>query len=205
MAEHWVRTSETEDVAGSLRHAIRAAQGVTDDPQEWKWVVISLHLALQGACVCHLTTTTVPVGAVTQRNAAEWLEYLERSSSDTNAKPPTTQLMGLPDLLKAVRKPHSAGDRSNDIGVMISDSELEWLVRFHREIRNQFAHFEPVGWSIEMSGIPEIAVLIARIIGEILDMSWGFRHATPQLRSDIRRSLRTLTSLDWPSSNDNIA
>lgn len=199
MAEDWIRTDEAKDVAGSIRHVIRAAQFVAEDPLAWKWVVMALHSALQGACVCHLTTTAAPVGAVTERNANEWLTYFEASRSDANAKPPKTQLMGLPDLLRAVRRPSSAGDGSDVAGVAISESELNWLLRFHKEIRNQFAHFEPMGWSIEVSGVPEIAKLVARIIEDILRIGWAFRHQDSAQREDMQRSLHTLKSIEWPA------
>jgi hypothetical protein len=199
MAENWIRMDEAEDVAGSIRHVIRAAQVVGDDPLAWKWVVLALHSALQGACVCHLTTTAAPVGAVTDRNAGEWLAYFEDSRTNPKAKPPKTHLMGLPDLLAAVREPHSAGDRSNTAGVVISESELNWLRRFHRDIRNQFAHFEPMGWSIEVSGIPEIAKLAARIIGDILQIGWAFRHQDDAQREEMQRSLYTMALIEWPA------
>lgn len=199
MADNWIETDETEDVAGSIRHAIRAAEFAVEDPQAWKWVVMALHSALQGACVCHLTTTMAPVGAVTERNTREWIAYLQRPHGNLNAKPPETHLLGLPDLLKAVRKPRSAGDGSNDCGVVISDSELSWLIRFHKNIRNQFVHFEPKGWSIEVSGIPEIAKLIARIIGEILSIGWAFRHQNLAQREEMQRNLQNLNLVEWPT------
>ncbi|WP_246689084.1 hypothetical protein [Mesorhizobium sp. WSM4310] len=196
---NWIQTDEAEDVAGSIRHAIRTAQFVGEDSLAWKWVVIALHSALQGACVCHLTTTAGPVGAVTERNAGEWLAYFEDSRTNPNAKRPKTHLMSLPDLLKSVRKPYSAGDSSNAAGVAISDSELNWLSRFHREIRNQFTHFGPMCWSIEVSGIPEIAKLVARIIGEMLGIGWAFRHQDSAQREEMQRSLHTLAVLEWPT------
>lgn len=199
MAENWIQTDEAEDVAGSIRHVIRAVQVVGEDPLAWKWVVLALHSALQGACVCHLTTTAAPVGAVTERNAGEWLAYFEDSRTNPNAKPPKTHLMGLPDLLTAVREPHSAGDRSNTAGVAISESELNWLGRFHKDIRNQFVHFEPKGWSIEVSGIPEIAKLVARIIEDILRIGWAFRHQVLAQREEMQRSLHTLALIEWPA------
>lgn len=199
MAEHWIHTDEAEDVAGSLRHAMRAAQFVGEDAQAWKWVAMALHSALQGACVCHLTTTAIPLGAVTERNACEWLAYFEDSRTNPNAKPPKTHLMGLPDLLKAVRKPYSAGNRSNAAGIAISDSELGWLRRFHEDIRNQFVHFEPMGWSIEVSGIPEIATLVARIIGEVLQIGYAFRHQERARREEMQQSLQSLALIKWPA------
>lgn len=199
MAQKWIRTDEAEDVLGSIRHAIRAAQFVGEDPLAWKWVALALHSALQGACVCHLTTTARPVGAVTQHNEGEWLAYFEESRTNSMAKPPKTYLMDLPDLLKAVRKPYSSGDGSNVVGVAISESELSWLTRFHKEIRNEFVHFKPIGWSIEVSGIPEIAKLVARVIGDCLQFGWAFRHQDRLQREEMQRSLNALASIEWPA------
>jgi lactate dehydrogenase-like 2-hydroxyacid dehydrogenase len=111
--------------------------------------------------------------------------------------------MALPDLLKAIRKPHSAGDRSNETGVTLSDAELAWLRRIHDEVRNQFVHFEPMGWSLEVSGVPAIGQLIARILREMLDMGWAFRHLEREARAALRADLETLSSTGWaPGPND---
>jgi hypothetical protein len=192
MAENWIQTDETDDVAGSIRHALRAAEFIGEDPLAWKWVALALHSALQGACICHLTTTASPVGAVTKRNAGEWLQYFEESRTNSEARPPKTHLMDFPALLKAVRKPNSAGDGSNMAGVAITDGELGMLQWFHDEIRNQFVHFEPMGWSIEVSEVPEIARLVARIISEIVRLGWAFRHQDSAKREELMQSLRVL-------------
>lgn len=197
MREAWVQTDEAEDVAGSVRHALRSRQFTGDDSQAWKWVALALHSAVQGACVCHLVTSASPVGAVTKQNAGEWLEYLERSRIDGEARAPRTYLLSLPGLLKAARKPHSAGDRSNANGVRVTDSELSWLCRFHDDVRNQFVHFEPRGWSLEVSGIPGLAQLISRIIGDIIDSGYAFRHQSEAWREALRCDLQALSSDDW--------
>jgi len=54
-----------------------------------------------------------------------------------------------------------------------------------------------MSWSVEVSGIPHIAKLIARIIGQILDMGWAFRHQEVAQREDLRHSLNRLTTLNW--------
>ena len=198
MAEVWVSTDEAEDVAGSIRHVLREARFVAEDPQAWKWVALGLHSALQGACVCHLIWSAPPLGAVTSRNAEEWIEYLEDSRTNPQARRPKTYLMALPDLLKAVRKPRSAGDRSNLAGIAISDSELSWLCNFHEQIRNQFVHFEPRGWSIEVSGIPEIAKFVSRVIQEILGVGYAFRRQDSDQREEMRQDLLKLASYEWP-------
>jgi hypothetical protein len=192
--DRWLRTDEAEDVAGSLRHALRCLSMVDDDPQAWKWVAISLHSALQGACVSHLTTTAAPLGAITPKNASEFIAYLNELDSNPDARPPKTQLMSLPDLLKAVRKQNSAGNGCMSKAIVISDAELSWLKHFHETVRNQFTHFEPVGWSLEVSGIPAIARLIARIISEIADAGWAFRHKDEDWVAALKNNINELSS-----------
>ncbi len=82
MSENWIR----KDVVGSVRHAIRIAQFVREDPLAWKWRF------LQGACACHLATTAAPPSAVTKRNAGEWPACFEDSRADPDAKLPETHL-----------------------------------------------------------------------------------------------------------------
>ena len=195
--DNYIQTDQAADVAGSIRHALRTAQIVGEDPHAWKWVVLALHSALQGACVCHLTTTAEPVGAVTSKNAAEWLNYFEAPRTDSEARPPKTRLMSLPDLLKAVREPRSAGNRSNGEGIYISESEMRRLKHFHDDIRNQFVHFEPMSWSIEVSGIPEIARLVARIIQDILKVGWAFRHMSCEEHDGLQSALADLAQAQW--------
>jgi hypothetical protein len=189
----WLHTDEDEDVAASIRHALRSLRFVSDDIQAWKWVALSLHSALQGACVCHLVTTAVPIGAVTKQNAKEWISYFEACRDDEEVRPPRTYLLSLPDLLKEVRKPHSAGDRSNECGIAITDSELAWLRRFHDEIRNQFSHFEPRGWTVEISGLPQLGSVISRIIRDVLLAGWAFRHTDDRWKARLLTDLKTLS------------
>ncbi|MCP5396404.1 MAG: hypothetical protein H6918_06685 [Sphingomonadaceae bacterium] len=195
MAERWIATDEAEDVAGSIRQALRIVHLLDEDEQAWKWLMLALHSALQGACVCHLVTTVVPVGCVTDKNASEWLQFIEARRKDTNATRPKTYLLDLPSLLKKVRKPNSAGDGSNSKGIALSDSDFAYLKSFHETYRNQFTHFAPMGWSIEVSGVSEIARLISRVIGEILDCGWAFRNLDLDMRSRLRADLDALAKM----------
>lgn len=192
-ADQWISTNEADDVAGSLRHAIAVRRMVDADPLAWKWVALALHSALQGACVCHLTTTAAPVGSLTKKSTEEWLTFLNAAARSGLARPKTT-LMALPDLLKAIRRARSAGDGSNAPGIAVSDAELTWLRRFHDTVRNQFVHFAPMGWSLEVSGIPGIGALAARIIAGIDEAGWGFRHMDADWRSALQSNLRHMST-----------
>ena len=168
---------------------------VNEDDQAWKWLALALHSALQGACVCHLVTSACPLGIVTKKNAIEWSIYNDVSRTDQTVRRPRTQIMALPDLLKTIRKPSSAGDNSSTSGIALSENEFAWLRRFHNDIRNQFTHFEPQGWSIEVSGIPDMARLVSRVIKDILEVGYAFRHKDGKWRSALHMSLEELEQI----------
>jgi hypothetical protein len=198
MGEVWLRTDEVKDVAASIRHC-RASLGLAQtDLHAFKWILLSLHSALQGACVCHLTTTFAPVGAATKQNTKEWLKWSEERWGNPNIKAPETKIANLPELLKRVRKANSAGDRSNSNGISLSKSEYEWWNRIHCEIRNQFTHFAPQGWSIDVSGVPELIQLTVRVIRDIAAVGWAFRHADIDWKTKFDADL---TSLDEAASS----
>ncbi len=175
-SEFWIQLDESDDVAGSVRHCIAALILARQDHAAWKWVVLSLHAALQGACVCHLTTTANPVGALTDKSTLEWLSYFELSRENDNINRPKTVLAPLPNLLKRIRKPDSAGDHSQGSAVGLSDVELRWLTHLHDEVRNQFVHFEPMGWSLDVSGLSSLIGIVCRILSDISSKRWAFRH-----------------------------
>lgn len=55
-------------------------------------------------------------------------------------------------------------------------------------------HFYPKGWSIEISEIPAFGKLIARVIREILDADWAFRHKSREWRSTLEDDLNRLAA-----------
>lgn len=189
MDEVWLRTDESEDVAASIRHCRASLALSQTDLHAIKWVLLSLHSALQGACVCHLTTTFGPVGAVTKQNTMEWIKWSEDGRNDSTLSPPATKIANLPDLLKRIRKSYSAGDGSNASGISLSNSEYDWWNRIHSDIRNQFTHFAPMGWSVDVSGVPALVQLTTRLIRDIAAVGWAFRHTNADWKSELMANL----------------
>ena len=195
--ERFFCTDEAEDVAGSIRHALRCAAFVREDPHAWKWGILTLHSALQGACVCHLTTTAAPIGAVTKCNAKEWIKYFDESRVSRTVKCPVTKLMSLPDLLRAVRKNGSAGGPTTNKLVEIREAELVKLTNIHDKIRNQFVHFEPLVLVIEVSEVSWFGSISARIIKDILDCGWAFRCINQTKKDAMVVDLKRLAEETW--------
>ncbi|MEQ1499240.1 MAG: hypothetical protein ABL914_11305 [Novosphingobium sp.] len=198
MAEVWLETDECEDVLSSVRHCSVSFGLAETDLHAFKWVILSLHSALQGSCVCHLVGTAGPLGATTKRNATEWCVYYA-AKVDEQVSRPKTKIAELPELLKRIRKENSAGDGSQGSEIQLTDSDLQWWKRTHDRMRNQFVHFEPMGWSIELSGIPELVLVTSRIIKEIESNGWAFRHMSDEWRCTLCEEIRNLETRarDW--------
>jgi hypothetical protein len=195
VGEVWLRTNERQDVAASIRHCHASLLLARTDRHAFKFVMLSLHSALQGACVCHLTTTFPPLDAATKENTAQWIKWSEEQRKNPAAKPPKTKLADLPELLKRIRKANSAGDGSNAVGISLSDSEYEWWKRIHDDIRNQFTHFAPQTWSIDVSGVPALIQLTVRLISNMKEVGWAFRHADAVWQTQFTSDLERLDSL----------
>ena len=181
--DNYLRTNEYDDVLGSIRHAIVCSRLVENDPQAYKWGILALHSALQGACVCHLVDSIAPLGVV--YNQQEWIDYF--NNRDEN-KRPKTKLKSLPELLNALQN----SDTYKNGKIEISKKEYDRLKYFNDKIRNQFVHFEPQGWSLEISGLPDFACLIAKIIKEIHSKGYAFCHLHDDEQTDLINNLEEL-------------
>ena len=85
----YVRTDECQDVLASLEQCAFSLAQVRRSERAWKWVILSLHSALQGAMVCHLSGTE-QLGALRGDDAKRWREWNNNSiqGGDENAGDP---------------------------------------------------------------------------------------------------------------------
>lgn len=84
----YVEFDECQDVLASLDQCVMCLEQTERSNGAWKWVILSLHSALQGAMVCHLSGTA-QVGALTSRCATKWHEWYELDRRGETARLPT--------------------------------------------------------------------------------------------------------------------
>ena len=126
---------------------------IPERPQEWKWAILACHSALQGIFICALSGTD-GIGCLDNRSITRVHEWLEESRTDAEAKPPRERVADLPSLL----------DRTHDVNFMSwyggapvpNDADADRDIRSLNDIRNQFTHFPPMSWSIEVTGLPRL-------------------------------------------------
>ena len=170
----FVRFDERQDVMVSLEHCVMSLQQSEQLKGAWKWVVLSLHSAFQGAMVCHLTGT-MQIGALEEKCAKKWCEWYSRHSrGEIEYVPDGVDELGLPKTRIKYKKDHppkiwvasplelldrlgSMEKRFEEAGraISITDQQKESFKDFNDELRNKFTHFSPRGWSIEIEFIKE--------------------------------------------------
>ena len=167
----WLETDEADDVVNSLAHCRMCLEQVLLNPAEWKWAIISFHSAFQGAMVCHLVGTA-NVGHLQPTEAKHWLEWyngnrIGPAPKDRMADPITLfeRLAGKKDRIE-----QSCGG-----SIDVSCDQIKAFKALNG-LRRDFAHFNPMGWSIEISGLPAIFRHCLDMIEAIAIDPWPFRH-----------------------------
>lgn len=156
----WLRTDEHLELVRALEFGAECAERAKRDTTHWKWVIISMHSALQGACVCALRgVDTAGLNVLTKTSSREMYEWLDIESRKPNPKPmPREELASMLELFARVRNNKFLEDPYRLVvsGQMIQD--IETL----NALRNEFIHFTPKSFSVESSGLP-------RILGQCCD------------------------------------
>lgn len=192
MSSRFLRTSEHEEAVRSLEWAELQARELTADPYLWKWVFVSLHNAAQGFMVLALWNGNGLL-ALDPRVAAKWLKAYEGGGPFPNEK--LDRFLNLYDKVKDAANFNTIGSHAfrarDDV-----DSSFQRL----NEIRNDFTHFTPKGWSLELAGLPGIclnALLLIEHFGwKTTAILWHVRSYPVRARRAVKRLRRTLYSLD---------
>ena len=186
----FVRADECQDVLGSLETCAFSLAQARRSERAWKWVVLSLHSALQGAMVCHLSGTE-RLGTLQDRDATEWREWNDRSiqeGGEDAGDPPPERLADANELFKRLHR--SAARIEDGCGGVISITEQQKIsFKWLHELRNGFSHFSPRGWSIGLPGTKQAINNVLDIMCLIADDDWPFRHMGEQDRNVLRSKI----------------
>lgn len=177
----------------SLEWAAARVQEIKGDPYAWKWLLISLHNAVQGVLVLALWNGN---GLLTlkPKTAQKWLRALEGGGPF-----PSDRLDEFLNLYLKAKEPinfHRVGSRAFAPGPT-HDSSLEKL----NEFRNEFTHFTPKGWSLQLAGLPRICLdaldVVRHFAWETTPINWykaGYVTRTKRAHSRLRKGLEALES-----------
>lgn len=183
----WLQTDEAEDVICSIEHCSICLDLIGDNPVHWKWAIIALQNALQGAMVCHLAGTA-NLGHLKVKNAKEWLNWY---ASGRVGKAPTDWMADPQTLLDRVAGKQPRIEQGSGSVLTITEDEVSAFKALNG-LRKQFAHFNPMGWSIQLVGLPNIFGLCLSIIDKVSNDPWPFRHLNDDKRTKLIEAIASL-------------
>ncbi|PKD40888.1 hypothetical protein CWO84_08435 [Methylomonas sp. Kb3] len=173
----YLRTDEELEAAHAMKMAAQFASGIETDPHLWRWVIISLHNSAQGVMVLSLRHGNGLL-ALKEKSYTDWMAAYEK-----NETPPQEQLDTYLNLYKKVKHRELGKLGGNKIFMPVG-SEGGDIKRLN-SLRNEFIHFTPKGWSLEVQGLPRICLSVARLISflafETTNVFWHTQAARNQL------------------------
>lgn len=136
----FIEVDEHEDVVNTLEFLARIVSTLESHPQDWKWIIIATHNALQGALVCTISGTNGTGALIKKERLASLRKLYERAKENNFMANFDGQSLKTTDE---------------------QDKDIELL---NDKLRNKFSHFTPKGWSIETAGLPRIVLNAMTII-----------------------------------------
>ncbi len=177
----YIRTNEIEDVLSTVAFMADLVPQLEDNPIYWKWLIQAAHNALQGSLVCVLSGTA-GIGAFPEKLQSKWLEYFEKSRTDSSITPPPERLAPFKELLaRASQQEHM--HYLDGSPLVLTKEEVCDLHFLNDLLRNNFVHFTPGGWSIEGAGLPRIILTAIRVTTWIM-----LEHPACRLKLECRQA-----------------
>jgi hypothetical protein len=158
MPEDWLRTDEKENAVDSLEMTAELLRRMKDTNTKslWKWISISLFNALYGFCICAIQGTN-----------PDRVREIDKRTGQFKDK-----LISFPEALKRTQEHGWMHQFTQSQTLTLTTDQKQNIEKLRKDIRNNFEHFTPKGWSIEISGMPEIVSDAIDVI-EFLTLSSG--------------------------------
>lgn len=149
MAAKWLRTNSFRETVSALEACADELHLIERDPYRWKWVILALHGALQGMMVLALQGSH-GLHVLREEDAARWLEAHARGGPyPTDLK--LDDFLSLYDKIKSdLMLMYSHSNKFRPQGAQ--GANVKQLNRF----RNEFVHFTPRVWALELTGLPAV-------------------------------------------------
>ena len=146
--ERYLRTDEYEEAISALEFLSELIPTTASDVYRWKWVILALHSAMQGFMVLALRGSN-GLAALKDDVAKAWLGAQEKGT-----KLPEERLDRFESLYKKIK--HDQMLIYSNSKKFSPTSSQGRSVNKLKDLRDDFIHFVPKGWSLEVSGLPTL-------------------------------------------------
>ena len=169
MRRRWLKVTEETNALDYLERAGEFIRRTDDDNFAWKWVVLALHGALYGF-------------AISACKGTDYTNVVNTTKSGRN------HLISLDAALSMCADASWMGTLHGGIPLTMTESQQHSIKILKKTLRNNFGHFTPRGWSIEIRGLPQISM-------DVLDVIQFLAIQTTQYQSLNLRQRRRIASI----------
>lgn len=189
-----LKTNEFEEAVSSLQTLSEFLSSMDDDLYRWKWIILALHQALQGFMVLALRSSD-GLRPLKDKSAAAWLQA--HREGQEYPKEELDTFLNLYKKIKSDRMLFYIHSRK-----FVPTGNEGRSVRKLNSLRNDFIHFLPRTFLMEVNGLPRICLDCISIIeflgwqsGNILwhDAIWSER--AKAAINELRYKLDTIRGL----------
>ncbi|MDZ4761101.1 MAG: hypothetical protein SGJ21_08525 [Alphaproteobacteria bacterium] len=159
---HHFQTSQPRELLACVEFAADQADKASDDPGAWRWLSISMVLAVQNACLCALDAGD-DLGTRSMSRADARIVRRWTSTGKAGAPPLAVREPRIVSPLELLRR---AGDSyflkppyQLPLNLTISEA-FDDLV----DLRNTFLHFSEDGWSVDLREFPPLILAASGVI-----------------------------------------
>ena len=165
--EKYLRLTEESNALDYLERAGQFIKEAATDPKAWKWVILSLHGALYGFAI----------------SAGKGSDY---QSVVKITKKGYERLITLDEALSMCQDDKWMGTLYGGSALILTASQKDSIRRLKETLRNNFEHYIPGGWSIEMHGFPRISMGILDVIRFLAVDTFCYQHLNQAQRKKIK-------------------
>ncbi|MGH7799325.1 MAG: hypothetical protein ACREOW_01680 [Thermodesulfobacteriota bacterium] len=137
----WLRLTEKTNALDYLEKAYDFIRQTETSVFAWKWVILALHSALYGFAICACA-----------------------GSNPDSVRTKKGYLIDFDKALELCQNPSWMRMFIHSKHLRLSSSQGESIRYLRKEFRNNFEHFSPKGWSIELHGMPRIVMDVLDVI-----------------------------------------
>lgn len=159
----YARFTEGSNSIDYLEKAVSFIKSAENKPEDWKWVILSVHGALYGFMICTLkgsAPNNVSIGK--KGRLIDFSEALKRCQERA--------YMNLGGFTKIL---------------LLSENQKQALRQLHSDFRNEFVHYNGAFWSIHPDLMREMVMHCLNALSAVLEMGCWYPRFEPGDREKI--------------------
>lgn len=176
----WLSYTDETNALDYLQWAARFIAETEENPEAWKWVILSLHGALYGFAIAACKGT-------------------DHESITRKARNGQRHLIALGEALRKCADRKWMGTLVGGEPLELSKSQKASIDLLKKTLRDKFEHYTPGIWKIEISGLPRMSIDVLDVIHFLALETIRYQHLDNTQRdridtiiSDCRKTLESL-------------